>query len=294
MDLITIVISTYKGEDGIRECVAAAMAQDYPFFEVVVVDDNGIGTESQIKTFERIKSFATCNNFKYITHLRNINGSAARNTGIKNSKGTYIAFLDDDDILTLDSIRLRYEKLSSMPADYGIVFSSFEQFDGSKKDYECIYDFEGDILADYLSEKIHSPSSVLMVRKTVIDSIGLWDEEFKRHQDWEFVTRVLAKYKACCIKQMTVKRIVTWRNNAKNPFLFEQQRLFFLEKMRPIIEQQDNSTQKIIYYNHFVDVGKNYLKHRKPGKAIAFAFKSKKPLHAIIDYVKGCVRYLKK
>lgn len=294
MDLITIIISTYKGQDGIVECVQSALAQDYKEYEVIVVDDNGKGTDSQKATEQLLTQFKSNNRFKYVTHETNINGSAARNTGIRNARGTYLAFLDDDDILRSDSIRLRYEKLSSMPEEYGIVFSSFEQFIGGKKDYDCIYNFEGDILEDYLMEKIHSPSSVLMVKKMVIDDIGLWDEEFRRHQDWEFVTRVLSKYRACSIQELTVKRIVTWRNNAKNPELFEEQRLFFLRKMKPIIDQQDSRIQKNIYYTHFMDIGKNYLKYKKIRKAIACAFNSKKPLRAIVDYMRGCVRYLKK
>lgn len=294
MDFITIIISTYKGEEGIVECVQSALTQDYKNYEVIVVDDNGRGTKSQIATEQLLNKFQLNSKFRYVVHEKNINGSAARNTGIKKARGTYLAFLDDDDILTSDSIRLRYEKLSSMPAEYGIVFSSFEQFVDGKKDFGCVYNFEGDILEDYLLEKIHSPSSVLMIKKTVIDDIGLWDEEFRRHQDWEFVTRVLVKYRACCIKQITVKRIVTWRNNAKRPELFEQQRLFFLEKMKPIIEQQDILTRQNIYYAHFMDIGKNYLKHKKVGKAIIYAFKSKKPLNAIVDYMRGYVNYFKK
>lgn len=173
MDFITIIISTYKGEEGIVECVQSALAQDYKEYEVIVVDDNGRGTESQKATEQLLHKFQINSKFKYIVHDTNINGSAARNTGIKNARGTYLAFLDDDDILTSDSIRLRYEKLSSMPDEYGIVFSSFEQFVDGKKDFECVYNFEGDILEDYLLEKIHSPSSVLMIKKTVIDDIGL-------------------------------------------------------------------------------------------------------------------------
>lgn len=294
MDLITIIISTYKGESGILECVKAALSQEYENYEVIVVDDNGRGTISQKNTERLLSQFRSNDKFRYIIHETNRNGSAARNTGIRNARGTYLAFLDDDDILMPDSIRLRYEKLSKMPKEYGIVFSSFEQYVDGKKDFDCIYEFEGDILEDYLLEKIHSPSSVLMVRKSVIEHIGLWDEDFRRHQDWEFVTRVLVKYRACSIQQITVKRIVTWRNNAKVPELFEKQRLFFLDKMKPIIEQQEKTTQQAIYYAHFVDIGKNYLKHKKVMKALAYAFYSKKPLAAIGDYMRACVRYAKK
>lgn len=64
--------------------------------------------------------------------------------------------------------------------------------------------------------------------------------------------------------------------------------------MKPIIEQQDILTRQNIYYAHFMDIGKNYLKHKKVGKAIIYAFKSKKPLNAIVDYMRGYVNYFKK
>ena len=133
-----------------------------------------------------------------------------------------------------------------MPDEYGIVFSSFEQFINEKKTLSVYITLWGYFRRITLLEKIHSPSSVLMIKEKVIDEIGLWDEDFRRHQDWEFVTRVLVKYKACSISKMTVKRIVTWRNNAKDPELFEEQRMFFLKKMNPIIRQQDISIQKKI------------------------------------------------
>jgi len=294
MDLISIVISTFKGEDGIYDCVASAMAQDYPMYEVIVVDDNGEGTESQIRTRKILEPFIQYSNFKYISHKKNINGSAARNTGIRESSGTFIAFLDDDDILHKNSIRARYECLNSHNAEYGVVFSSFAQYVDGKKDFECIYTFDGDILFDYLSEKIHSPSSVLMVRRSVIEDVGLWDEEFRRHQDWEYVTRIVSKYKACSISEITVDRIVTWRNNAKKPELFEEQRDFFLAKMKPIIMSLDKKQVKQVYFAHYTDVGKNYLKHKKIIKALELALKSGSFFKAVYIYIKATCVYVTK
>lgn len=105
MQCISIVISTYKGLNTIQKCVESAMSQDYSNFEVIVVDDNGLGTSNQKKTEAILNKYLDNENFKYIVHEENINGSAARNTGIRSSKGEYIAFLDDDDYLHPDSIR---------------------------------------------------------------------------------------------------------------------------------------------------------------------------------------------
>lgn len=294
MELISIVITTYKGEDSIKDCVKSAFSQDYNNFEIIVVDDNGKDSLEQKNTESLLKEFNSSKNFKYIVHQKNINGSAARNTGIKNSHGKYIAFLDDDDILMNNSIRLRYEKLSHMSDDYGIVFSSFVQYIDHKKDFECVHTFDGDILEDYLMEKIHSPSSILMIRRSVIDNVGMWDEEFRRHQDWEYVTRVLRKYKACSIPNISVQRNVTWRNNAKNPELYEEQRMFFLEKMKPIIGQLEETTRKKIYYTHYIDIGKNYLKFKKVRRALKWAIKSGMPISAIFTYLRSLMKYISK
>ena len=294
MDLISIIITTYKGTDGLLECVSAAINQDFLNFEVIVVDDNGVGTEEQKKTQEIIAPFLNKKNFFYIAHETNRNGSAARNTGIANAKGSYIAFLDDDDILHCDSIRLRYEKLTQMSNDYGIVFASYKQYIGQKEDMKCIFDFEGDILSDYLKQKINSPSSVIMIRKEVVDNIGYWDETFRRHQDWEFITRVLSKYKACSIPKITVDRIITCRNNAKKPELFEEQRLHYLSKMKTYIDILNPVDRREVYYCHYIDIGKNYLKYHRVKKAIIWAFKSRKPVKAFRCYIIDGLRYYHK
>ncbi len=295
MDLVSIIITTYQGTDTIYKCVESAINQDYSDFEVVVVDDNGKGSADQVATEKIIAPFVKNKNFKYIPHEKNINGSAARNTGIKNSRGSYIAFLDDDDILHPNSISLRYKKLSSMPTDYGIVFTSFTQYssDGSF-DLECKYDFEGDILVDFLEQKYHSPSSVIMIRKAIVEDIGYWDETFRRHQDWEFITRILSKFKACSVSEATVDRIVTWRNNAKDPKVFEKNRIHYLEKMQPIINKLSKSDQSNIYYAHYKDIGKNYLKYYKFTDAVRCAFRSRYPIKAIGAYIRDTSVYIGK
>ena len=292
--LISIIITTHNGIDSLSKCVESAMSQDYPNFEVIVVDDNGRGSENQIKTENLLEPYMCCANFKYIAHQTNINGSAARNTGIKNANGKYIAFLDDDDVLHTNSIRLRYEKLHSMPSVFGIVFASFQQYYGNEKDITCVYSFEGDILSDYLQQKIHSPSSVLMIRREVVDTVGLWDESFYRHQDWEFVTRVLACFQACSIKEITVDRILTWRNNAKDPVTFETQRLFFLNKMKPYILSLNQKDQNAVYYRHYVDIGKNYLKFKNVGAALKWAKLSKHPARALFEYARSAFVFMKR
>lgn len=169
--------------------------------------------------------------------------------------------------------------------------SSFTQYIDNKRDYNCIYNFDGNILFDYLCEKIHSPSSVIMIKREVIDNVGYWDESFKRHQDWEFVTRILYKYCACSINNITVDRNITWRNNAKDPGIFEQQRLYYLKKMEPIINTFNRKERKEIYYNHFEDIAKNYFKFKKINKSIDYIIKTKDIFRAIKDLLCDGIKF---
>lgn len=85
--LVSVIIPTYKGADKINSAVDSVLNQTYKNIEVIVVDDNGENESEQLLTAEKMKKYETFENVKYLVHKKNINGSAARNTGIRASKG---------------------------------------------------------------------------------------------------------------------------------------------------------------------------------------------------------------
>ena len=96
---VSVIIPTYKRSTVICRAVDSVLAQTLDSVEVIVVDDNGIGTEAGIKTAEVMeKNYSDNTKVHYIQHEKNKNGSAARNTGIRAAHGEFISFLDDDDI----------------------------------------------------------------------------------------------------------------------------------------------------------------------------------------------------
>ncbi len=273
MKKVSIVLTTFKGSNSVEECLYSALTQDYPNLQVVVIDDNGVGTQEQILTEHIVSKYRCYDNLLYHAHEKNRNGSAARNTGIKLADGEYIAFLDDDDILYKNSISDRVSLIEACGCDYGMALSSFRQIVDGKQIAEIIT-ADGEITKDYLLQKYSTPSSIILIKREVIENVGYWDESFNRHQDWEFIIRVSLKYKVCSSRNITVDRIVTWRNNAKNPNLFRDQRLFFLDKMKPIIQSFDRKTRKCIYFIHYYDIGKQYLKSNALFHAIKWFFKA--------------------
>ena len=102
--LVSVIIPTYKRSDFLCTTIDSVLAQTYPNIEIIVVDDNGLGTTFQQATEKRLLPYIRMKQINYICHEVNKNGSAARNTGFRASHCEYINFLDDDDELLLEKI----------------------------------------------------------------------------------------------------------------------------------------------------------------------------------------------
>ena len=90
-DLVSVVIPVYNAEACIADTILSIKSQTYKNYEIILVDDNS--TDRSVSAIEEF----LCDNIRLITGK---GGSAAiaRNTGIENAKGRYIAFLDADDL----------------------------------------------------------------------------------------------------------------------------------------------------------------------------------------------------
>lgn len=293
--LVSVIIPTHGGQDTIARAVRSALNQTYKNVEILICDDNGEGTENQVLTQNALLTLIENDNrIKYIVNKENKNGSVARNTAMKSSSGEYIAFLDDDDEYMPNCLEKEVEAFERLSDDYGIVFASFVQTGENVKDIIHISSFDGNISGDFMLGKIESPSSIIAIRREVIDTIGYWDESFFRHQDWEYIIRITDKYKAYGLSDVLVRRNVVFRHNPKQPELYEKYRLHFLTKMEKYIKKQPKEIQKKIYNRHMFDIGKAYLKSCKFLTSIKYAFKTTNPLSALTSYFTDMVRHVLK
>ena len=92
--LVSVVIPTYKRPENLLRAIESVKTQTYPHIEIIVVDDNGMGTEWQQFTQCVLHELIEDNTILYIVHEVNKNGSAARNTGFAESKGEFVNFLE--------------------------------------------------------------------------------------------------------------------------------------------------------------------------------------------------------
>lgn len=100
----SVVIAAYNVEKTIEACLASVLAQTLAPLQVLIVDDASFdGTEKAVRRCE--KQFAAAGiGFEYLRLANNAGPSAARNRGIREAKGSYIAFLDADDTWSADKL----------------------------------------------------------------------------------------------------------------------------------------------------------------------------------------------
>ena len=285
--LVSVIITTYQGVDNLDRAIKSVKNQTYQNIELIVVDDNGRGTEAQIQTEHIVNSY---DDIVYIIHETNKNGSAARNTGINAAKGEYVALLDDDDSFRSNKISLQVSKLLEDP-ECRLCYTGMDIHYPNEKVVTNVQNDSGYLFNEVMLRKIHAQTSTLLFVRAAALSIGGFDDSFKRHQDWEFLDRMSNKFKITVVPEVCVDRFFLTRTRATTPEQFEKNRVFYLEKMKPYIDQLDKNTRKQLYSMHYRSIAKEYLKKKKIIKAIKYFGLCGNPIMTIkelvIDYNKS-------
>ncbi len=260
---VSVVIPTYGGAEFLVRCIDSVLSQTYKEIEIIVVDDNGVGTNKQVDTAEVIKKYSEDSRVKYICHEVNKNGSAARNTGVMASSGEYIALMDDDDVFYPEKLERQVNLLDSLADDYAVVYCACDIYYNGAKIGESRADKSGSLLFECLSHKIQIASTSMLIRKSAYQSIGGFDESFKRHQDWEFIARLASKYLIKADNFLGFKRILELRNNLNTPEIYQDRRLYYLKKMEPLILSLPPRQQEEVLVQNKIDVVIMYVKHKR-------------------------------
>lgn len=186
-NLITIIIPTYNREKVIKNAIKSVLNQSYQNFEIVIVDDGS--TDSTTQTITKVINQDS--RIIYIKHPSNLGSQAARNTGIKSAKGDWITFLDSDDQLLPNSIKLRLDL--ALQKQVKVVHSEcYVIYSDNNKLLFGVPPLEGRIYPNLLS----APGPVfpaLFVLKDAFEKINYLDEKIVAYQEWDTVIR-LAKY----------------------------------------------------------------------------------------------------
>jgi glycosyltransferase involved in cell wall biosynthesis len=199
---VTVVIPSYNYARFIRQAVDTALAQTLPPLEVIVVDDG-----STDQTPEAMAVYASDSRVRYLRQ-ENRGLSAARNAGIRASRGEFIALLDADD-------RWKPEKLSRQAAEFideavGMVYCGREIFDEhGAQDMDPADESKCEHALEWLTiATLFCPSSVIIRRRCFAEQGG-FDETLRKVEDREMWIRLAKHWRFRCVPDC----LVEWRRH---------------------------------------------------------------------------------
>lgn len=250
MKKVSVIITTYKRSDFLTRAIESVFNQTYKNIEIIVVDDNEENSVYRKETEKKVEKYK--DRLIYIKHKKNMNGAVARNTGINNCSGEYITFLDDDD----EFINNRIEKMvySLESSNYKVAYSDVKiihknNFSTLSKISECK---SGNLKKELFTRELDiGTGSNIFLDKDVINNIGRFDINFKRHQDWEFLIRVLRRYEIKFVNEILVIKHMDSRINFPNSYVLEEVKNIFFKTFEDDIEEfEDNIKKKIFDINN--------------------------------------------
>lgn len=248
-NLVSVIIPTYGGGDQLHRAIDSVLNQSYRNIEVIIVDDNNPNTKERLETSNIIKKYND-ERIKYIQHSKNKNGAAARNTGLKNSRGEYITFLDDDDFLfptRIEDSVIFLEENQEYKAMYCTVAlcnkENILKFISANK----VIDYK-DILLD---EMIVGTGSNIFIKRDIVEKVEGFDESFKRHQDLEFLIRVTGESKIINLNKLLIVKAVNKTNNLPNYKQFREIKLKYFEKFKENLELLNEDELNIVLNYHY-------------------------------------------
>lgn len=274
--LVSVIIPAYNAERFISRTLESVLAQTYPKFELLVVDDG-----CQDGTAAIVRQYMQRDNRIQLLQQPNAGVAAARNLGIDRSRGELIAPLDADDIWFPENIEKQVKQILSADKKVGLIYSwsiDIDEYDQPTGDARKSH-IEGNVLTTLLIHDFIANASCVLIRKSCLDRVGSYDVTLReRHgqggEDWDIYLRISERYDF----QVVPKLLVGYRKvsgsmstdssqMARSRHLIWQKLYQEYPKIPPLIKQLSNSS----FYLHLAN--QNYQECKNKA-AIEWAIKA--------------------
>jgi glycosyltransferase involved in cell wall biosynthesis len=181
MKKATIIIINYNDKVRIKRAIESALNQTYKNKEIIVVDD---GSDEETRTIYKDYDVKLVQLERKDKSLRT--PSRARNEGIKVATGDYICFLDSDNYYNDDFLE------SCLKYDNDVMFVNWQIIGKQELDVhiERVWQIDNGILNEYFL-KTHLDHQCLLIKKSVLDKVGFYDERLPRSQDCDMIVRLM-------------------------------------------------------------------------------------------------------
>ena len=193
-DLVSVIIPVYNAEAYLEDTLKSVLAQTYPHIEIIAVDDG-----SSDRSIDILQQYS---DRVVLAKQRNGGCAAARNRGVREARGKWIAFLDADDLWSPDKIRRQLDTRGHCLWSHTDSIFMGGVNDG-RKDSELTRKYQGRVLEMLVQSNFVCVSSVLIDREAHVDAGG-FSENLRSIEDWEMWIRLASVHEIAYVNEPLV------------------------------------------------------------------------------------------
>lgn len=194
MPRVSAIVPCYNTAKYLPIALDSIVAQTYPDWEIVLVNDGGSDETPEIAARYRAR---LGERLQYI-YQENRGLAGARNTAIRAARGEFYALLDADDTWLPRRLELGVAKLDANP-ELGMAHGGIALMDAEGKVFEYPRQdprlVSGRIAKHIYARRVHLPGNTVLVRRSALDKVGLFDESLRSTEDRDLWFRLALEYK---------------------------------------------------------------------------------------------------
>lgn len=204
--LVSVIIPAYNAEIFIARTLTSVLNQTYRHLEVLVVDDG-----STDRTADIVRQFASEDARIVLYQQSNAGVAAARNYGIKNASGEFIAPLDADDLWHKTNIEKQVRLLFLADSNVGMAYAWTASIDGADDftGHMMTAPYHGNVYPALLYENIVGSGSACTIRRSCLETVGNFNSDLLAQdaqgcEDWDLYLRIARHYQVGVVPEVLV------------------------------------------------------------------------------------------
>ncbi|SFO49021.1 Glycosyltransferase involved in cell wall bisynthesis [Algoriphagus ornithinivorans] len=256
MAKVSVIIPSYGRPEFLQKSIQSVLSQSLQDWELIVVDDNGVGSVSQVQTQTLLNEYRDDPRIHYHIQEENRGGSAARNIGWISASGKFICFLDNDDEFYPEKLKTQVQSLES--TGLKMTVCRFDSFKNGKKVRTSpkVPEMDSYLIPFALGKINFASGSTLMISKSLLEKVDGYDETFRRKQDVELMIRLLVEESLHVDDQILVRLNIDDRANIPSVENFKKFQNLFNLKFNNLFETFPQKAQQEIKQYEITELAK--------------------------------------
>ena len=256
MPKVSVIIAAYNAMRYLPQALDCVLEQTFQDFEIIIVDD---GSHDGIKDWAaqlkdpRIRFFSQ----------ENAGSAAARNTGISNATGEYLAFLDSDDLWEATKLAKQVQTLDEEP-QAGLVYTWVATMDSEGALEGKVYQNTavGDVWEPLIERDLLVCGSTPLIRRICFEKVGLFDTRFAYAQTWEMWLRIAGEFSFQVIPEVLVYYRFHANNTSKQWQKIESNYQAIIEKVFADVSKERQALKGRCYGHAYLRIAWKMLQNQ--------------------------------